>query len=280
MTITVTLAVMLSALCHASWNAIMRLPGDKLISITLLVAAAGLMATPLLFFFPILPSAAWPYVIISVIIHVAYNVALAMAYHHGELTKVYPLLRGAAPLTTLAVSLTFLNETIAPGEIAGIVVLAVGIMALMLDGGWRVLAASPQAIGYAAVTSLCITGYTLADGLGARLADSAHQYVAWLFALDMLPLLAGIIWLKRHAFADAVTTNWRPGALGGALQLAAYWIVIWAMTVAPIPVVAALRETSILFALLIGTVWLGERVTWVRAGSILLVLLGLALMRL
>lgn len=280
MTLGVTLAVLFSALCHASWNATIRLPGDKIVSITLLVTAAGVLAFPLLFAFPMLPGAAWPYVIASTIIHVGYNTALAMSYHHGELTRVYPLLRGSAPLTTLIASLLFLNEAIDAGEIAGIVVLAVGIMALTLDGGWRALVASPQAVGYAAATSLCITAYTLADGLGARLADSAHQYVAWLFVLDALPMLAITLLVKRRDFVAAAGANWRRGLAGGALSLAAYWIAIWAMTVAPIPLVAALRETSILIALFIGVIWLGEKVTPVRAVSVVLVLCGLALMRL
>ena len=280
MSSAVALAVLFAALCHAAWNAIVRMRGDKIVAITLVVTGAGLFAIPLLFVFPLLPVAAWPFLIASAIIHVGYNTALAMSYHHGELTKVYPLLRGSAPLTTLVVSLLFLNEAVDAGEIAGIVVLAAGIMTLTLEGGWRVVVASPQAVLYAAATSLCITAYTLADGLGARLADSAHQYVAWLFVLDMLPMLVGVLLVKRRAFAAALATDWRAGLAGGVLSLAAYWIAIWAMTVAPIPVVAALRETSILFALFIGMIWLGERVTPIRAASIALVIAGLALMRL
>jgi drug/metabolite transporter (DMT)-like permease len=102
----------------------------------------------------------------------------------------------------------------------------------------------------------------------------------WLFVLDMIPTLALVLLIRRRAFFAALGENWRAGLLGGALSLAAYWIVIWAFTVAPIPIVAALRETSILFALLIGMLWLGERVTRVRAASIVLVLVGLAWMRL
>lgn len=276
----VATAVLFAALCHASWNALLRMRGDKIVAITLVVMGAGLPAIPLLFFFPMLPAAAWPYVIASTIIHVGYNTALAMSYHHGELTKVYPLLRGSAPLTTLVVSLLFLDEAVGDMEIVGIVVLALGIMTLTLEGGWRVLVASPQAVGYAAATSLCITAYTLADGLGARLADSAPQYVAWLFVLDMLPIVAITLVIKREAFASALKTDWRAGLAGGILSLAAYWIAIWAMTVAPIPLVAALRETSILFALVIGMIWLGEKVTPIRAASILMVLAGMAVMRL
>jgi multidrug transporter EmrE-like cation transporter len=190
MTPFVTIVVLIAAFCHASWNAIIRLRGDKLMSMALLVAACGLLAFPGLFAFPILPRAAWPYVITSAIVHLGYNTFLALAYHHGELSKVYPLVRGSAPLTTLVISLLFLDESVDASGALGISILAVGIMALALDRGWRVLVASPHAILYAALTSLCITAYTLSDGLGARLADNAHQYVVWLFVPTPLTVAA------------------------------------------------------------------------------------------
>jgi drug/metabolite transporter (DMT)-like permease len=280
MTSAVTLAVLVAALFHASWNAIIRMRGDKLASMTLLVTAAGLISLPGLFFFPMLPAAAWPYVIISALVHLGYNTFLALAYHHGELSKVYPLVRGSAPVVTLGISLLFLDEAVDASEAAGVAIVGLGIMMLAFEGGWRRLIASPHALIYAAGTSTCIVAYTLSDGLGARLADNAHQYVLWLFFLGMIPMLGSVLLMKRRAFISAIDANWRAGLLGGALSLAAYWIVIWAFTVAPIPIVAALRETSILFALLIGMIWLGEKVTRVRAASIVLVLVGLALMRL
>jgi drug/metabolite transporter (DMT)-like permease len=280
MTPAVTFAVLVAAFCHASWNAIIRRRGDKLVAMTLLVAACGVMAFPGLFFFPILPAAAWPFVITSALVHVGYNTFLALAYHHGELTKVYPLVRGSAPVVTLGISLLFLDEAVDASEAAGVIVVGAGIMVLAFDGGWRKLIASPHVLLYAAGTSLCITAYTLSDGLGARLADNAHQYVVWLFVLDMVPTIGVVLLIKGRAVFAAIGENWRPSVVGGALSLAAYWIVIWAFTVAPIPIVAALRETSILFALLIGMIWLGEKVTRVRAASIVLVLMGLALMRL
>ncbi len=280
MTPAVTLAVLFAALCHASWNAILRMRGDKIATITLLVTAAGLIAAPALLFVPVPPSAAWPFLVTSALVHVGYNTFLALAYHHGELTKVYPLVRGSAPLGTLAVSLLFLNEGVTPHEVAGIVVLAAGIMTLAGDGGIRAIRAAPHVLLYAAGTSLCIVVYTISDGLGARAAGSAPAYVAWLFFLDMLPMLIGVLLLRRQSFLAAARTSWVPGLIGGALSLGAYWIVVWAMTIAPIPIVAALRETSILFALFIGALWLGERVTKLRAVSILLVVAGLVLMRL
>jgi drug/metabolite transporter (DMT)-like permease len=272
--------VLFAALCHASWNAIIRMRGDKLISMTLLVTAAGVAAVPGLFIVPVLPGAAWPFLIGSAIIHVGYNTFLALSYHHGELSKVYPLVRGSAPLTTLGVSLLFLDEPIDRSGIAGIVVVAAGIMALALDRGWRALAASPRGLLYAAATSLCITAYTLCDGLGARAAGNAHHYVVWLFVLDMIPMLGATLLLRGREFLQAARENWPAGIAGGLLSLVAYWIVIWAFTIAPIPIVAALRETSILFAVLIGMAFLGERVTAIRAASVAIVLFGLALMRL
>lgn len=280
MTAAVTLAVLLAALCHASWNAIIRMRGDKLVSMTLLVTVAGLLAAPGLFFVPVPVAAAWPFLIASAIIHLGYNTFLALSYHHGELSKVYPLVRGSAPLSTLAVSLLFLNESVDRSGVVGIVVLAAGIMALALDRGWKILLASPRGLAYAVATSLCITGYTLSDGLGARAAGNAHHYVIWLFVLDALPMLAIVAITRGRDLVKAASENWLPGLLGGALSLAAYWIVIWAFTVAPIPVVAALRETSILFAVLIGALFLGERMSPVRGASVVLVLLGLLLMRL
>jgi drug/metabolite transporter (DMT)-like permease len=280
MSLPIALAVLFSAFCHASWNAILRMRADKIIAITLLVAAAGLIALPALFFVPVPLAAAWPFLIASAFVHIGYNSFLALAYHHGELTKVYPLVRGSAPLTTLVIALLFLHEAVTATEIVGIVVLTIGIMVLALDGGRRALLASPQVLLYAAATSLCITAYTLSDGLGARVAGSTNGYVLWLFAIDSLPLLIFVLVRRRRTFLAAVGPNWLAGLVGGALSLLAYWIVIWAFTKAPIPVVAALRETSILFALLIGMLWIGETVTKVRIASIVLVVAGLALMRL
>jgi drug/metabolite transporter (DMT)-like permease len=280
MTAAITFAVLVAAFCHAAWNAIIRMRGDKLVSMTLLVTAAGALALPGVLAVPLLPAAAWPYVITSAIVHIGYNTFLALSYHHGELSKVYPLVRGSAPLATLGISLLFLEESVGAAGIAGIVVLAAGIMALALDRGWRTLLESPRGLLYAAATSLCITAYTLSDGLGARAAGNAHHYVLWLFVLDAPPMLVLTAVLRGPALMRAAVESWLPALIGGTLSLAAYWIVIWAFTIAPIPIVAALRETSILFAVLIGMLALGEKLTPLRIASIAMVLAGLALMRL
>ena len=280
MTATITFAVLVAALCHASWNAIIRMRGDKMISMTLLIGACGLLAAPGLFFVPVLPEAAWPFVIASTVIHTGYNTFLALSYAHGELSKVYPLVRGSAPLLTLAISVLVLDEAVDASGMVGIVVLGIGIMTLALDRGWRVLVESRRGLFYVAATSLCITAYTLADGLGARAAGNPHHYVIWLFVLEAVPFVAFMLLIRGREIFAAGRANWTAGLLGGALSLVAYWIVIWAFTVAPIPIVAALRETSILFAALIGMIVLGEKLTPIRIASIAMVLCGLALMRL
>nr|MBA3520543.1 EamA family transporter [Hyphomicrobiales bacterium] len=232
MTPAITLAVLVAAFCHASWNAIIRVRGDKILSITLLITAAGLIALPGLFVVPFLPAAAWPFLLASVVIHTGYNTFLALSYAHGELSRVYPLVRGSAPLLTLGISLAILQEPVNGFGVIGIVLLASGIMALALERGWRALIASPRGLIYAGATSLCITAYTLSDGLGARAAGNAHHYVIWLFVLEALPLLAAVIILRGRDLAASVRANWGAGLIGGALSLISYWIAIWAMTVA------------------------------------------------
>jgi drug/metabolite transporter (DMT)-like permease len=281
MTPFVTAAVLVAAFCHASWNAMIRGGGDKLIGMALLVAGSGLIAIPFLPFVPVPPAAAWPWLIASVVIHLGYNGFLALSYTHGELSRAYPILRGLAPLMTLAVSLAFLGEGVDALEATGIVVLGIGIIVLAFEHGWRAVVASPQGLGFALATSVCITAYTFSDGFGARASGSALSYVLWLFALDAFPTLLIALWLRgARAVATGFRTRWPIVAVGGFLSLAAYGIVIWAMTVAPIPIVAALRETSILFAALLAILFLGERLTPIRSLSIALVVIGIALIRL
>jgi drug/metabolite transporter (DMT)-like permease len=158
----------------------------------------------------------------------------------------------------------------------GVIVLAGGILLLAFEGGWRALRRSPRGVAYALATAMFIAGYTLLDGMGARSAASPHAYVAWLFVLDGIPLLVYGLVTGRGDTVRAFLGNWRSGIAAGMASLAAYWIVVWAMTLAPIATVAALRESSVLIAVLIGVAFLGERFTWLRTLSAVLVLGGLA----
>lgn len=279
MPLSVALAVLAAAVGHAVWNAILRVRGERVIVMTLVTAFSALVVLPLAPFVPFPEPAAWGFLLLSVCIHQAYNVFLATAYGHGDLTRIYPLARGSAPLGTLAVGL-LLGEAVGGFAVTGILLLVGGILLLALEGGLSALRRSPAAAGYGMATALCITAYTISDGHGARLAGSPHSYAVWLFVLDGIPLLLYVLLRRRRALVSVTLESWRPACLAGTLSLAAYWIVLWAMTKAPIPLVAALRETSVVFAMLIGIFILKERLTAIRVVSPLLVLTGLALMRL
>jgi drug/metabolite transporter (DMT)-like permease len=279
MSAAVVLAVLAAAAFHAGWNALIRRRADRLAAVALLVAAAGTIAALALPFVGVPPAGAWPFLVASALIHVAYHSGLALAYDADALSRVYPLVRGGAPLFTLALSLLLLDEPVDAGDIAGVVAIAGGVMLLALErvGG---AAPSPRALLAAGGTALAIAAYTLCDGVGARHAASGAQYVLWLYALHALPMLGTAFAFRGAALLPAFGAKWRSGLLGGALSLAAYGIAVWAMTVAPIPLVAALRETSILFAVAIGAVFLGERLTRLRMVAVAVVLVGLLLMRL
>ena len=279
MTLPVAAAVLLAALFHASWNAVLRVNADRLATMAMLTGSAGIVALVGMAFVPLPDAAAWPWLVASVALHLGYNAFLAAAYAHGELGKVYPLARGTAPLTTLVVSVGMFGEAISPHAALGVVVLAAGIIALTFERGWRVLAAAPRGAAYALIASAFISGYSITDGFGARAAGNPHAYTMYLFACDGLPVTLFVLATRRGKAVAAIRASWRSGCVAGLLSMAAYWIVIWAMTRAPIPLVAALRETSVVFAVLIGVVFLRERLAPVRLVSLLVVLCGLALLR-
>lgn len=280
MSLGVAAVVLFSALLHASWNAILRVEADRVATITLLATFAAVFALPGLFLVPPPAAAAWPWLAASVALHIGYNVLLANAYTHGELGKVYPIARGTAPLLILLASLLVLREPLASTAVIGIGVLGSGILLLALDRGVRILREAPRGVAFALATSVFVAAYSIADGMGARAAGDPHSYTLWLFVLDGLPLLLWAFLRRGRAAGVVLTRNWRAGAVAGLLSLAAYWIVIWAMTRAPIALVAAMRETSVVMALAIGIVWLGEPLSWPRAIYALTVLTGLVLTRL
>lgn len=280
MPLAVALTVLFSGLLHASWNAILRLSGDRLATMALLTGTGGLIGLAGVTLVEVPARQSWPWLALSACLHLGYNVFLGTAYKYGELGKVYPLARGTAPLITLIASLLLLDERLSAHAVLGVVVLGAGIATLTLDRGWRLLLSEPRGAVFALVTSLFISGYSVSDGIGARAAGDAHAYTLWLFLLDGLPLALFILATRGSRTVATVRANWPAGCLAGALSMAAYWIVIWAMTVAPIALVAALRETSVLFAILIGVVFLKERLTLARVASVLIVLCGLVLLRL
>lgn len=278
MDLIVFAAVLAAALMHASWNAIVKTGLDRFSSILLMTVAQGGIGLALIPAFPLPAAEAWPWVAASALLHMGYKLFLIRAYQHGDLSQVYPVARGTAPLIVLLVGATFLGEAL--GWTKTLAVLAIGLGIILMAARRRRLDRMPaKALAFALGTACFTAGYTLVDGVGARLAGTASGYTMWLFAGDAMGMtLYALVTRGRVAFGR-LAPAWRSGVTAGALSLGAYWIVIWAFTLAPLALVAALRETSVLFAMLIGVFLLGERAGLMRWVSGALILAGVVLMR-
>jgi drug/metabolite transporter (DMT)-like permease len=273
-------AVLFAAACHAGWNASIKRGLDPLastVAISLGAALVSLFALP----FVGLPAAeAWLWVLASIAIHLFYFAALIESYRTGDMGQVYPIARGAAPLMTATVTTFFVDERLGLIGWLGIVLLAAGVLLLSLRGGRDLAKLNSRAVGFALFTAVTICAYSVVDGVGARLAGSAHAYSAALF-IGIGPVMAFYALARSGIRALGDTGRlWVTGLAGGALQLGSYGIAIWAMTLAPIAIVAALRETSVLFGALIAVVVLKEPLRAGRMAAALLIVCGLALVRL
>ncbi|WHA40130.1 DMT family transporter [Agrobacterium larrymoorei] len=277
MPIDVLLLVLLGALLHASWNALVKSGSDKALDASLIAAGAAVCCIPFLPFLPLPGMVALPFLIASAILQFAYFRLVAAAYTVGDIGLVYPVMRGVAPLIVAASSNLFLDETLSTAALAGIAVISAGILTLAFEarrGGGR-------AIGLALANAVVIAGYTFVDGVGARQSGNAISYTLW---MSLLPpaLLFSYAFYQRgfQPVAQHVRRNWWRGLAGGGGSILSYGLALWAMTKAPVAVVAALRETSILFAILISVFILKETASVWRyiAGGI--IALGVLVMRL
>lgn len=277
MSATVFLAVLLAAALHAGWNALIKDRGDRFFAISVLGAAQGLIALAVLPFVDVPTGGTWLWIFASAALHTGYKLFLIRAYTAGDLGQVYPLARGAAPLLSSLVALVFLGETLGPFLWAGVVALCAGIGLMSAKGGGAHL--DRKAVMWALATSVFISGYTIVDAVGARGAASPTSYIAWMFVFDGLSI-AAVYAAVRRGDMKPVARELPFGLMAAVFSLGAYWLVIWAMTKAPIGAVAALRETSILFALAISVAFLKERASAWRLFSAAVILAGVALMRL
>jgi drug/metabolite transporter (DMT)-like permease len=272
-------AVLAAAAFHAAWNALVKLRLEPLLGISLISIACAIVTLPLLPFVPLPAAAAWPYVAASLLLHLVYYVALAEAYRHGDLGLVYPLARGSAPLITAVAATIWLDERLGLVGWAGVATLAGAVLMLSLRGGRIPGERDMRAVAYALLTAVCIAAYTVMDGAGARLAGSALSYIVWLLVLDGLMMLVFGLVRARSRLLVHFAESWPFMLAGGVLATAGYGIAIWAMTVAPIALVAALRETGVLFAAAIGVLFLGEPLRMVRVAAAALAVVGALLIR-
>jgi drug/metabolite transporter (DMT)-like permease len=253
MPLEVTLAVLGAALAHATWNAMVKSSRDVLLDLALITFLAGVAALPLLFFFEAPAGPAWPYILASVVIHIAYYFALVGAYRAGDLSHGYPIMRGVAPLIVSVSALAWLGEAPQPSVWLGVLLICGGVLSLGFAGfHWR---DSRTSTAWALSNAVIIALYTLVDATGVRLSQSPVGYVLWLFVLDALPFPLLVLLSRKGQLLAYAARHWQRGLLGGVLSAGAYGVALWAMTRAPVAAVAALRETSVIFAALIGA-WL------------------------
>lgn len=277
MSLIVFLSVLGAALLHATWNALVRVGANRVGTMMVLSAAQGAIGLVIAMTLHWPGAAVWPWLIASGAIHSAYKIFLTFAYEHGDLSRVYPLARGTAPMITLMVGAIWLGEAVARHETAGILVLGGGILALA-RGVWT-SGESRRMLPYAFGAACATAGYTVVDGLGARVAGDATLFVAWLFILDGIIFAIAMLALRGSGSLPSGWRVWAAGSVGAVASYGSYAVAVWAMTLAPIALVAALRETSILFGVLIGWLAFGERMTPGKAFSVALIATGVVLTR-
>jgi drug/metabolite transporter (DMT)-like permease len=273
-------AVLFAAACHAAWNATIKRGLDPLATTVVISIGAALVAAAFLPLVGVPAAASWPWCAASVLIHLFYFAALIESYRAGDLGQVYPIARGSAPLMTATATTVLIGERLGVLGWFGIILLVAGVLLLSLRGGRDLARLDRKAVGFALFTAVTICAYSVVDGVGARLAGSANAYTVALF-VGIAPVMVLYALARRGAQATlAIGRHWGIGLAGGALQLGSYGIAIWAMTVAPIAIVAALRETSVLFGAAIAVIFLKEPLRASRIVAAVMIVAGLALIRL
>jgi drug/metabolite transporter (DMT)-like permease len=273
-------AVLFAAVCHAGWNALIKVGLDPLSTTILIAIGAAAVSVVGLPFAGMPASAAWPWLIGSAVIHLLYFAALIESYRFGDLGQVYPLARGSAPLMTAVASAVLIREQLSLRGWTGIFTLGVGVLLLSARGGRDIIQLDRRAVGYALLTAFTICAYSITDGIGARVSQNPRSYVLWLLVANAVVLVPYGLRRDWKGVNATVRRFWLRGLVGGALQALSYGIVLWAMTLAPIAIVASLRETSVLFGAIIAILVLKEPLRAARIVAAALIACGLALIRL
>ena len=240
----------------ATWNALVKGAENKLYMTVLFTVGAGLLGLAALPFLGTPAPASWPFIAASSVCSVAYYVLVAEAYHVADMSATYPLMRGTAPLLVALASRVVLGERLSVPAWAGVALISLGILGLALSSRGR----SAKGVALALANAVVIAVYTLIDGRGSRLSNAPAAYGMWVYILTAVPLATWVLARNPKEFVRFAVRRWPAGVLGGALGIVVYSTTLWAMTLAPVAVVAALRETSILFAVAISAFVLKERV--------------------
>jgi drug/metabolite transporter (DMT)-like permease len=273
LSLDVMLVVLIGAAFHASWNALVKSGSDPFLSTVLITTCVAGVTAVALIFLPLPQPESWSCLAASVLIHLVYFGLLVLAYRGGDLSLVYPIMRGTAPAFTALLAAAWLDEWASWGVWTGVFLVSGGVLLLAAD--------SPRSKGvrlapvvFALLNAAVIVGYTLVDGVGARLSGNAFSYTGWMLLMTGVLVFAISIAFRGRHVVRYVLAQWKKGTLGGACTFASYSLALWAMTKAPIAPVAALRETSIIFSTLLAVFFLKEKISPLRYGSVALVSMG------
>ncbi|MFK7760391.1 MAG: EamA family transporter [Phycisphaerales bacterium] len=276
MPVSVIVLVLMAALFHAIWNGLIKSGDDPLMESMLLCVSWIVICVILISVLPIPDRQSWPYIFMAVIIHVCYFLLLSKSYSMGDFSAVYPVVRGLPPLIVLLVSVLFIDEPLSLSGAAGASLIAAGVLALEFGNRCR----SIKMLFFAFLTALMIAFYTVVDGLGARKSGHSTSFFAWFTLLQSIIYVAIVFRTRgRTKCIKQIRSKWKVGFLGGLMSFTGYAVVLWAMTKAPIPLVSALRETSVLFASAIAVVFLGEPVRKNRILSAALIFAGILILK-
>ncbi|MDM7851582.1 DMT family transporter [Pseudochrobactrum kiredjianiae] len=278
----VVLIVLFGALLHASWNVIVKSGTDKYLSAVMVSGAAGLIAVVFLPFVPLPASASWPYMFTSTVFQVIYMFLVAAAYSNGDMSLAYPLMRGTPPLLVALVSGPLIGEVLGAEQWLAVGLISAGVLVMALGRSQAIIAGrnTTRTIIIALVNALFIAGYTLVDGVGVRVSGNAVSYVLWAFLFNAIPVVSWGIWTYRGQLLTHIKQRGHLTIIGGAGTLGSYGLALWAMTMAPVAMVAALRETSILFGVMLSLILLREQISAKRLLGAVLIVGGTMMMRL
>ncbi len=247
----VTAVVLVSALMHASWNAIVKGAEDGLVTQAAVVLGGAVYAVPFLSVVPFPDAEAWIYLGLSALIHCAYFAALAAAYGFGDLGFIYPIARGSGPVLVAGLSALTIEELLSPAQLTGVSIICLGVLALGVTGR---SGGGLKGFLFALAVACTIAGYSLADGIGVRVSETPFSYITWLIVVQTIPFTLFTLWRRGWRAGRLIRGQARTFWLGGFLIGGSYGIAMWAFYAERLSVVMALRETAVIFGALIGAI--------------------------
>ena len=276
----IILIVLFAAILHASWNAMLKVQGDRFVVITLMASFSALIGLPFVIYYGLPSPEIWPYIAASGVIHFIYKMLLISAYKHGDFGQVYPIARGGAPLLLLVATLWFLADIeLTSWEIIGSLTVSIGLLLLIFNNGIKVIMANSKGIIFAIGAAVSIASYTYVDSMGARINGSALHYMALFSIVDGLPIFLYMLYKRKGNILPTIQSNYKNGLIVAGLSFISYGLFLWAATQAPIALIASVRETSVIFAAIIGVIFLKEKFGFWKTLATFTVLAGLILMR-